>query len=222
MDVKQALKDLFNSPWVKSFPAPALVASVLAAMIHPVLAGVGFQASGAALALAKIGFQLADELIPPLLEVAKKGLSELSTWLVQQIRSKPEINEAAARTLVEQAPPLAQTVSETHPDDKDEIAATLGKGLTESGGAAAQIADQYQAAMKEAGDLKKLVEEMNARIDVWASQTVEARRGSLIENVEQYIEGSGGKQEIRAEDDSIISGVKQVIKSKPAENSKDQ
>ena len=221
MDVKQALKELFSSPWVKSFPAPTLVASVLAAIIHPVLAGVEFQAAGAGLALARIGFQVTGELLPSLLEIAKKGLSELSLWLVQQIRSTPEINEAAARTLVEQAPQMVETVSETHPDDRHEIADALGKGLAESGGAAAQIADQYQSAMKEAGEVKKLVEEMKAKIDIWASQTVEAKRNSMIENVEQYVEGTAGKQEIRAEDDSVISGVKQIIKSKPAGSSKD-
>jgi hypothetical protein len=57
---------------------------------------------------------------------------------------------------------------------------------------------------------------MRQKIDAWASQTVEAKRGSLIENVEQTMEGgAGGKQEARAEDNSIISGVKQVIRGGP-------
>jgi hypothetical protein len=211
MEFKHALKDLFGSPWVKNFPASTLVASVLAAIIHPVLASVGFEIAAAAPALAKIGFQVAGELLPSLLEVAKKGLSALGIWLEQQIRTQAEVNEAAAQILVEQAPQVVETVSQTHPDDKDEIAATFGQGLAESGGATAQIAEQYQAAIKETADLRKLVEEMKSKLDVWASQTIEAKRGSMIENVEQRSKDRSGKQVIRAEDDSSISGVKQII-----------
>jgi len=208
---QQALVDLFSNPWVKKFPAPTLVASVLAAMIHPVLAGIGFDAAAAAAPLARIGFQMAGELLPSMIEVAKKGMSTLVDWLEKEIAGKPEVNEAAARTLVEQAPGVADTVAQTHPDDREEIAEALGQGLAESGGATAEIAGQYKAAMKEAVDIRALVEEMRNRIDVWASQTVEARRGSMIEDVEQRMKGRGGKQEIRAEDDSSISGVKQSI-----------
>jgi len=68
----------------------------------------------------------------------------------------------------------------------------------------------WPAGSAAAGHSRDLVEQME-KIDTWASQTVEARRGSLIENVEQYMKGRGGRQEIRAEDDSIISGVKQII-----------
>jgi hypothetical protein len=211
MEFKQALKDLFGSPWVKNFPAPTLVASVLAAIIHPVLAGVGFEIAAAVPALAKIGFQVAGELLPSLLEVAKKGISALGAWLEEQVRTRPEVNEAAAQILVEQAPQIVETVTQTHPDDRDEIASTFGQGLVESGGATAQIAEQYQSAIKETADLKKLVDEMKNKLDVWASQTVEAKRSSMIENVEQRSEGRGGKQVIRAEDDSSISGVKQII-----------
>jgi len=42
-------------------------------------------------------------------------------------------------------------------------------------------------------------------------QRVLAERGSLIEDVEMRMKGRGGKQEVRAKDDSIISGVKQII-----------
>jgi hypothetical protein len=100
---------------------------------------------------------------------------------------------------------------ETHPDDKDEIADTLRQGLEAYRGAMAEIAEQYGAAMKNAAELNQLVEQMRKKIDQWASQTIEAKRGSMIENVEMWIKASGGKQEVRAEDDSSISGVKQII-----------
>jgi hypothetical protein len=52
---------------------------------------------------------------------------------------------------------------------------------------------------------------LKEKIDVWSSQTNETRRSSLIENVEMRMKGKGGKQKMSAEDDSIISGVKQII-----------
>lgn len=211
MVLKQALVDVLNNPLIKKLPGLSLLASVLAAMIHPVLAGIGFEVAGAAAVLAKIGFQVAGELLPTLLEVAKKGIAALGDWLEKEIAGTPEVNEAAARLIVEQAPQVAEAVAQTHPDDKDEIAGTLGQGLAAGGGATAQIAEQYQAALQDAAELSKLVEEMRQKIDVWASQGVEARRGSLIENVEQRMKGRGGKQAINAEDDSSISGVKQII-----------
>ncbi len=113
--------------------------------------------------------------------------------------------------MVEQAEVVAETVQETRPDDKDEIADAVGEGMKAYGGATAEIAEQYAAAMKDVAELRKLVEQMQEKVDVWASQTVEARRGSLIEDVEQRMKGRGGKQEVSAENDSIISGVKQII-----------
>lgn len=208
---RQPLIDLFSNPWVKKLPAPTLVASILAAMIHPILAGIGFDAAAAATSLARIGFQVAGELLPSLIEVAKKGISALGDWLEKQITGKPDVNETAAQTLVDQAPDIAETLAQTHPDDNKEIAETLSQGLAASGGAMAEIAELYKAAMKEAADIRALVEEMHSKIDMWASQTVEARHGSMVENVEQHTKGRGGKQQIRAEDDSSISGVKQKI-----------
>jgi ATPase subunit of ABC transporter with duplicated ATPase domains len=118
---------------------------------------------------------------------------------------------AAAQTMVEQARQVSQTMQETHPDDKNEIADTLRQGLEAYRGALAEIAEQYGAAMKNTAELNQLVEQMRKKIDQWASQTIEAKCGSMIENVEMRIKGSGGKQEVRAEDDSSISGVKQII-----------
>jgi beta-phosphoglucomutase-like phosphatase (HAD superfamily) len=124
---------------------------------------------------------------------------------------KPEINEAAAQMMVEQAGQVSQTMQETHPDDKDEIADAIRKGFETYGGAMSEIAEQYQAAMKNADELNQLIEQMRSRLDQWASQSIEAKRGSMIMNVEQRIKGSGGEQKIRAEDDSSIRGTKQII-----------
>jgi hypothetical protein len=55
------------------------------------------------------------------------------------------------------------------------------------------------------------VAEMQAKIDIWASQNIEARRGSLIENVEQRMKSKGGKQTMRADDNSTIRGAKQIM-----------
>jgi hypothetical protein len=52
---------------------------------------------------------------------------------------------------------------------------------------------------------------MQAKIDTWASQSIEARRGSLIENVEQRMKSKGGKQTMRADDNSTIRGAKQIM-----------
>jgi len=210
--MNQALQELFNNPLIKRLPGPSLVASALAAMIHPLLAAVGFELPAAVAALAQFGFKIAAELLPTLLEVAKKGINALTGWFEREMAEKPEVNEAAAQTMVEQAGQVSQTMQETHPDDKDEIADTLREGLAAYGGAMSEIAEQYSAAMKNAAELNQLIEQMRGKLDQWASQTIEAKRGSMIENVEMRMKGgSGGKQEVRAEDDSSISGVKQII-----------
>lgn len=210
MDIKQALTKVFTNEYIKEIPVGSLAASTIAAVIHPALASVGFELSGAAASLAQIGFKVGEELLPSLIKVGKKGSAALREWLKKEM-SQPEVNEAAARTMVEQAEAVAKTIQETRPDDKDEIADAVGEGMKAYGGATAEIAEQYAAAMKDVAELRKLVEQMQEKVDVWASQTVEARRGSLIEDVEQRMKGRGGKQEVRAENDSIISGVKQII-----------
>jgi hypothetical protein len=211
MEIKQTLAEVLANPWIKKLPAPSLVASALAALIHPVLAAVGFEISGATTALAKIGFEIGAGLMPSLIEVGKRGINALGDWLEKEIAQKPEINEAAAQTMVTQAETVSQTLNETHPEDKDEIADAVAEGLKAYGGAIAEIAEQYAVAMKNVTELNKLVEQMKEKIDVWSSQTIEAKRSSLIENVEMRIKGKGGKQKMSAEDDSIISGAKQII-----------
>jgi len=209
MDIKQALTKVFTNEYIKEIPVGSLAASTIAAVIHPALASVGFELSGAAAGLAQIGFKVGEELLPSLIKVAKKGSAALREWLKKEM-SQPEVNEAAARTMVEQAEAVAKTIQETRPDDKDEIADAVGKGMKAYGGATAEIAEQYAAAMKDVAKLRELVEQMQEKVDVWVKQTVEAKRGSLIENVEQVAGGEGPvEQVIRATDDSIVSGVKQ-------------
>jgi hypothetical protein len=65
--------------------------------------------------------------------------------------------------------------------------------------------------MKNVAELNERVEQMRAKIDAWASQSLEARRCSLIENVEQRMKSKGGKQTMRAEDNSTIRGAKQIM-----------
>ena len=209
--MNQALQELFNNPWVKKLPAPSLVASALAAMIHPLLAAIGFELPAAVTVLAQAGFKIAAELLPALVEAGKTGIQALADWFEKELSKKLEVNQAAAQTMVEQAGQVSQTIQVTHPDDKDEIANTLGQGLEGYGGAMSAIAEQYSTAMKNTAELDLLIEEMRRKLDTWASQTVEAKRGSMIENVQMRMKGKGGKQEVRAEDDSSISGVTQVI-----------
>jgi hypothetical protein len=211
MTIKKALAGVLVHPWVRKLPATSLVALAVAAIIHSALAAVSFDLSAATAALARIGFTVAAGLLPALVEVAKKGVDELGDWLERELTAQPEINEAAARTLVEQAEVVAQTLEETHPMDKEAIADAVGTGLKAHGGAASVIAEDYASAMKNTAELARLVDQMRQNIDSWASQTVEAKRGSLIEDVEMRMKGKGGKQEIRAEDNSTIRGVKQSI-----------
>lgn len=209
--MSQALQELFNNPWIKKLPAPSLVASALAAIIHPLLAAIGFELPAAVAALGQVGFKIAAELLPTLIEAGKKGIQALADWFEKEMSEKPEVNEAAAYTMVEQAGQVSQVLQETHPNDKDEIADAVREGLEAYGGAVSEIAEQYGAAMKNIAELNQLIEQMKGKLDEWASQTVEAKRGSMIKNVEMRIKGRGGKQEIRAEDDSSINGVKQII-----------
>jgi len=209
MDIKQALTKVFTNEYIKDLHVGTLAASAVAAIVHPALSSVGFELSGAAASLAQIGFKVGEELLPSLIKVAKKGSVALREWLKKEM-AQPEVNEAAARTMVEQADAVAETIQETRPDDKDEIADAVGKDMKAYGGATAEIAEQYAAAMKDVAKLRELVEQMQKKVDVWAKQTIEAKRGSLIENVEQIAKGEGPvEQVIRATDDSIISGAKQ-------------
>ena len=211
MGIKKTLAGILVHPWIRRLPAPSLVALALAGIIHSVMASAAFDASAAAAALARIGFEIGAGLVPAVIEAGKKGVEALGDWLERDMAARPEVNEAAARTMVEQAETVAQTLEETRPEDKDEIADVVGEGLKAYGGATSEIAETYSAALKNVAELNELVAGMKAKIDAWASQTIEARRGSLIENVEQRMKSKGGKQVIRAEDKSRIRGAKQTM-----------
>jgi hypothetical protein len=121
----QTLLDVFRNPCVKKFPTPSLVASVLPA--------IGFDAAGVPAFLAKVGFEVAGELLPSLPEVSEKDISALGDRLEKKIAGTPELNEAAARTVAEQVTHVAETVAQTHSDDKSEIAEALGQVLASDG-----------------------------------------------------------------------------------------
>lgn len=212
MNLKPALTQLFNNPWLKKIPAPSLVASTLAAIIHSVLVTTGFEISVAAAALAKIGFAVGEKLLPALLAAAEKGAEALSDWLEKKLAEEPEVNEMAAHTMIGQAEAVAESLQESRPDDKEEVANVMGEGMKAYGGATAEISEQFTSAMKDVAELRKLVEQMQEKVDIWANQTVEAKRNSLIEHVEQYMEGKGN-QAVRAEDKSTVRNIKQTIKN---------
>jgi len=211
MGIKKTLAGILAQPWIKKLPAPSLVALALAGILHSVLTSAAFDASAAAAALGRISFEIGTGLMPALIEVGKKGIEALGDWLEREMAAKPEVNEAAARILVNQAQTVAQTLEETRPDDKEQLAEAVGEGLKAYGGATSEIAEPYSAAMKNLAELNVRVEEMKAKIDAWSSQTIDAKRGSLIENVEQRMKSRGGKQVIRAEDNSTVRGAKQII-----------
>lgn len=213
MNLKPALYQLFQNPWLKKIPGPSLVATTVATIVHATLAAAGFEHAVATAALAKIGFKVGEKLLSSMVTAAEKGVNALADWLEEMLAKEPEINETAARTLIEQAKTVAEVMHESQPDDKETVADTLSGGMKAYGGATAEIAEQYAAAMKDLAELGQLVKEMEGKVDIWASQTITAKRDSLIENVEQYMEGKG-KQVVRAEDGSVISGVKQTIKGK--------
>jgi hypothetical protein len=209
VDIGQSLRDLLRSPWLKKIPATSLVTTALAAMVHPALAAVGFNVSQAAGALAGIGFKIGGALLPSLLEAAKSGVEALGDWFERKLRDEPKVNEAAARTMAENAQVSAETLQEARPEDKEAVAAAISEGLKAFGGATAAIAQDYARAMSEVGDLRDLVAQMQQKIDTWASQTVEARRGSLIDDVWQDQSGAPTRQTVFADDHSTIRGVVQ-------------
>lgn len=213
MNIKEQLKSFFQNPWALNIPAQPFAAGILASVIYPALEATGFEASTAASALGQIGFSIAKELLPSLTEAAKRGVKSLGDWLVKKLQEDPEVNQAAAETMVKQAEPVAETLHETRPEDRSDVADKVGQGLESYGGATAMIADDYADAMKDPAGLRQQMEIMQAKIEVWASQSVVARRGSLIQDVVQDIEG-GGKQEVLGEDQSTIKGVRQSIRNK--------
>jgi hypothetical protein len=215
MDIQALLQPFFTNAAV-FLGGTGLVAATVAQMVYAALNQVGFEPAKAADQLGKLGFKIGQALLPELTEVAKTGIKGLTKWFEAKLASSVEVNEAATSVLIEQAEPLAKAVDEGVPHEKESVADEMQKGLQAYGGAMIEIAESYAAVIKDLSQLQELVEDMQQKVEAWANQTVEAKRGSLIENVEQTIEGgAGGKQEIRAEDDSIISGVKQVIKGKP-------
>jgi hypothetical protein len=72
--------------------------------------------------------------------------------------------------------------------EKETVAEALGTEMQVYGGITAEIAGQWAAAMKDLADLQCLLEQLQAEHNVWASQTVEAKRGSHIEDTTQHYE----------------------------------
>lgn len=215
MDVSSLLKQVWNNPWLKKIPVKSLFATLLASIIHPALGAVGFQLSAAGAALSQVGFKLGEEalksLLPSIVEAAKQGVEVLANWLEQALAEKPEVNEAAAQLAAEQARPAAESLQAARAEDKGEVAAAVGAGMEAYGGATAAIAEPYSAALKDVTRLEERLKEIESRLQTWSSQTMEARRGSLIADSEQDMQGPG-EQKMIAEDNSQIIGAKQSLR----------
>src|SRR5262249_22813643 len=100
--------------------------------------------------------------------------------------------------------------------DAEKMAKKLSEGMKSAGGAAAAIAEDFTSGVTPGADLAAGQERMLEKIASRASQSIEARRGSLIENVTQKLgKGAFGKQTMVAEDQSTIKGASQEIDSAP-------
>lgn len=212
MDIQALLQPFFTNA-AAFLGGPGLVAATVAQMVYAVLKQVGFDPVKATEQLGKLGFKISKSLLPELIDAAKTGIKGLTKWLEAQMSSSAEVNEAATNTLIEQAEPVAMAVQEGVPEEKDAVAQTMQEGLQAYGGAMTEIAEAYAAVVKDVSQLQQLVQEMRQKTEAWAKQTVEAKRNSLIEKVEQISEGGGPvEQTISADDQSIISGVKQIAR----------
>ncbi len=215
MDIQALLQPFFTSAAV-FLGGPGLVAATVAQIVLAALKQAGFDPVKAAEQLGKLGFNISKALLPELIETAKTGVKGLTKWFEAKMVSSVEVNEAATNILVEQAEPVAKAVQEGLPEEKADVAQTMQEGLQAYGGAMTEIAGSYAAVIKDLSQLHKLVEEMQQKTGAWTNQTIEAKEGSLIEDVSQsMVGGVGGKQEARASGQSTIRGSRQSIKGLP-------
>lgn len=163
--------------------------------------------------LAALGIKVKETVVPILVEKAKGSIRALAQWLREERqRNDVDLNDATAEILANQAEAVGQALDEAELDDeaKKETARQVKESLQQLGGPHSKIAEDYAQALLEPDMREVLMAKMADNLQTWRSQSIEARRNSLIVDPEQIMEGSlPGEQRIHADDQSRIIRPKQ-------------
>lgn len=214
MDIGAILQPFITSAAV-FLGGPQLVAATIAQIILSLMKEINFDPAKALEELGKIGFKISRALLPELIEAAKAGVKSLQQWFTERLSSSSEVNEATTQTLIQQAEPIATTVQQAAPNDKEQLADLMKEGLASFGGATAQIADQYAEVIKDLSKLTQLVEEMQKKTNAWASMSIDAKK-STLKNVKMIQHGvTKSSMRIKAKESELDGITMEQRNSKP-------
>ena len=212
MDVS-VLVEFFKQLSSLHLPAPIYGGYLVSRVIFGLFKTVDFDLEKVKELLAKLGVNVRDRLVPIMVEKAKEGIESLFEWLRGQ-EEEVEVNEATAEILVSQTQAAGDALDEAEigDDKREETAQQVQQSLEALGGAHTQIAEAYAQALLNPDMREVLMAKMAGGLQTWQSQSMEARRNSLIAHSEQIMESDlPAEQHMVAEDDGVIIGGVQRI-----------
>lgn len=191
-DLATRLKQFIDAPATRTAAAGApllLAAGAASAIIGAAVSTPGWAAAGLGMVLTSIATNIASSLAYDLL-TPELPADERERLIARGLRQRdPAVIRMVAEALVAAGPALAEALPATL---RAELAAALGEGMAEPGGALAAIAPQYAAGLGSAStDWAALGGELRATL-ARVSLSMEASSGGVISGSPQSAPHAGG------------------------------
>jgi hypothetical protein len=208
------LINFFSQNVFTHLPATVYSAQLIARTILGILNKIGFNFETFTQLLAKANVKLQKKLVEELLEVATKGVDELSEWIRDKFQS-PEIVQAAGEIIATQAEEIGTAFDEAvkDPEKRKSVAKKADESLKEVGGITDNIPVDFATVLLDPDRRAELVGMLQKELGVHPIQEQIAEAHSKIISSKQHIEGYvDATQRQKATDHSTISNSEQSIR----------
>jgi hypothetical protein len=214
-DLLVRLRTLFQSPQIRLLAQLAplgVVASGASTVIGVVITSPSLAATRLGALLTGLATNITSALLYDVIKPGQDDQSRQQAIITGLKTRDPAVVRLVAEALIEAGPALAQALPE---DARADLIAVLAQGMREPGGALAEIAASYSAALRNPGaDWHSLQNNLRQAV-VLVKQTIEASDDAEISSGGQRVEGVTGpvEQAIRATGRSRIVDASQTAVS---------
>jgi len=210
----ELLINFFSQSVFTHLPAVVYSAQLIARTFLSILNSVGFNYDTFKKLLSKANIKLQETFVKELIEVAKKGIDELSDWIQEKIQS-PEIKQASGELIATQAGDIGSAFDEAvkTPEKRQLVAQKASESLKEVGSITENSSFDFATILLDPAHRAEWIRGLQQEFNVHPIQEQIAEEYSKIIASKQIIEGEvDAKQTQKASNHSNIEYSEQSVR----------
>ena len=220
----ELLINFFSQGVFTHLPAVVYSAQLIARTFMGILNAIGFNFETFTKLLSQANIKLQETLVKELLEVAGKGVDELSDWIQEKVQT-PEIKQASGELIATQADDIGSAFDEAvkTPEKRQLVAQKASESLKEVGSITENISFDFATILLDPAHRAEWVRGLQQEFGVHPIQEQIAEEYSKIIASKQIIEGEvDARQTQKASKHSTIEKSSQSVRVTRDDQSKNR